>query len=179
MASAFSHIAIPAVLYAGFKSRDVNFRLFLLGAVCSIVPDADVIAFHFGVPYGSPWAHRGFTHSFAFAFFFAALLSLFYRQLRSKPWPVFWMCFISFASHGMLDAMTNGGSGIAFYWPFSTERSFFPFRPVEVSPIGVASFFSERGLEVIASELVWILIPAFIAGALGVLVRKRFANNQQ
>nr|MBA3240881.1 metal-dependent hydrolase [Acidobacteriota bacterium] len=44
--------------------------------------------------------------------------------------------------------------------PFSGERYFFPFRPVEVSPIGVGSFFSEWGLRVIKSELLWVWAPA-------------------
>ena len=43
MASAFSHIAVPAVLYVSFKSDTVNFRFFVLAAVCSVLPDIDVI----------------------------------------------------------------------------------------------------------------------------------------
>lgn len=145
MASAFSHIAVPAVLYASFKSDSVNLRLFILASVCSILPDADVIAFKFGIPYGSQWGHRGFTHSLAFALCLASLLAYFYRQLRSKPCAVFWLCFVSCASHAFLDAMTNGGLGVALYWPFSSERIFLPFRPIQVSPIGVGSFFTEWG----------------------------------
>ncbi|ESS65915.1 membrane-bound metal-dependent hydrolase [Methyloglobulus morosus KoM1] len=145
MASAFSHIAVPAVLYASFKSETVNLRLFVLAAVCSVFPDMDIIGFKFGIPYGSQWWHRGFTHSLVFALCPASLLTYFHRQFRSKPWTVFWLCFISCASHAFLDAMTNGGLGVALYWPFSLKRIFFPFRPIQVSPIGVGqnykSFF--------------------------------------
>jgi inner membrane protein len=74
MASAFSHIAVSAVLYASFKSETVNFKLLVLAAVCSVFPDIDVIGFKFGITYGSQWGHRGFTHSF-----FAA------RQEPSSP----------------------------------------------------------------------------------------------
>ncbi len=35
MASALSHVAVPAVLYASFKSDTVNLRLFLLAVRCS------------------------------------------------------------------------------------------------------------------------------------------------
>jgi len=66
MASAFSHIAVPALLYASFKSDSVNFKLFLLAAICSVIPDVD--AFKFGIPYESQWGHRGFTHSLFFAY---------------------------------------------------------------------------------------------------------------
>jgi len=175
MASAFSHIAIPGVLYASFKCRTVNCRLFLLAAACSVFPDIDVLTFQFGIPYASQWGHRGFTHSIVFAFCLAVLLVLFYRQLKSKPWVVFWLCFLSCASHGILDAMTNGGLGVAFFWPLSKERLFFPFRPIEVSPIGIHSFFTGWGLRVIVSELVWILFPALIIGTIGAFLRRHFA----
>lgn len=176
MASAFSHIAVPAVLYAGFKSDSVNFKLFLLASVCSIFPDIDVIGFKFGIPYGSQWGHRGFTHSLVFALFLASLLTYFHKWLRSKPRTVFWLCFVSCASHAFLDAMTNGGLGVALYWPFSLERIFLPFRPIEVSPIGISSFFTEWGLRVIASELVWVLMPALTIGVISSLIRRKYGK---
>ena len=63
------------------------------------------------------------------------------------------------ASHGLLDAMTNGGLGIAFFAPFDDGRYFLPWRPIEVSPIGAGAFFSEWGLRVIKSELLWVWLP--------------------
>jgi inner membrane protein len=178
MASAFSHIAVPALLYAVFKSNTVNFKLFLLAAVCSVIPDVDVIAFTFGIPYESPWGHRGFTHSLVFALCLASFLALFHRQFSSKPWVTFWLCFLSCSSHALLDAMTNGGLGVALYWPFSLKRIFLPFRPIQVSPIGVGSFFTEKGLSVISSELIWVLIPALIIGTIGALFRRKYANSK-
>lgn len=173
MASVFSHIAVPAVFYASFKGATVNIRLFLLAALCSVFPDIDVIGFKFGIPYESQWGHRGFTHSLFFALCLASLITVFHRQLRSKPWAVFGLCFVSCTSHAFLDAMTNGGLGVALYWPFSLERIFFPFRPIEVSPIGISSFFSEWGLRVIASELVLVLLPALVVGTIGAVIRIR------
>jgi inner membrane protein len=178
MASAFSHIAVPAVLYAVFKSRSVNFKLFLVAALCSIIPDADVIAFKWGIPYESQWGHRGFTHSLVFSVCLAAFLTLFHRQLGSKPWIIFWLCFLSCASHALLDAMTNGGLGVALYWPFSLERVFLPFRPIVVSPIGIESFFSEWGMRVLASELIWVLMPALVIGAAGAVLRRNYVNKR-
>ena len=176
MASAFSHIAVPAVLYASFKSDTVNFRLFVLAAVCSVFPDMDVIGFKFGIPYGSQWGHRGFTHSLFFALCLASFLTIFHRQLRSKPWAVFGLCFVSCVSHAFLDAMTNGGLGVALYWPFSSGRIFLPFRPIQVSPIGVGSFFTEWGLRVIASELIWVLIPALVIGTIAAVIRRKYVK---
>ncbi len=56
----------------------------------------------------------------------------------------------------MLDATTNGGLGIAFFSPFDLDRYFLPWRPLQVSPIGLGAFFSDWGWEVIKSEAMWV-----------------------
>jgi inner membrane protein len=85
---------------------------------------------------------------------------------------MFTYVFLATASHGLLDAMTNGGLGVAFFSPFVNQRYFLPWRPILVSPISVTRFFSVRGYDVLRSELFWVWIPAFLLGAL-VLVLKR------
>jgi membrane-bound metal-dependent hydrolase YbcI (DUF457 family) len=57
-----------------------------------------------------------------------------------------------FASHVVLDTMTDGGLGCALLWPFSNRRYFAPWNPIPVAPIGKA-FFSRRGLSVAMVEL--------------------------
>ena len=37
------------------------------------------------------------------------------------------------ASHGLFDAMTNGGLGVAFFAPLDNARYFLPWRPIPVS----------------------------------------------
>ena len=74
-------------------------------------------------------------------------------------------------SHPLLDALTNGGLGVALFAPFSAERYFFPFRPIEVSPLGMR-FFSARGLEVLASEIVWVWLPALLIYLAAKMYRK-------
>lgn len=64
------------------------------------------------------------------------------------------------ASHGLLDAMTDGGLGIALFWPFTPERYFAPWRPLPVAPIG-ARLVSARGLRVMLTELVQFA-PVFV-----------------
>ena len=163
MASAFSH-AIASVAIGKTMSPGQSLKFWILGIFCSIVPDADVIAFYFGIPYAHPFGHRGFTHSLLFAALLGMLLTLiFYRKTspRSKLF-FFSFFFLSTTSHGILDAFTNGGLGVEFFYPVSTERYFFPWRPVQVSPINAGSFFSEWGIRVLKSELVWIWIPSLI-----------------
>ena len=84
-----------------------------------------------------------------------------------------WLWFAAVtASHGVFDALTNGGRGIAFLAPFSNHRYFFPWRPIQVSPIGVG-FFSARGLSALASESLWIWLPSAIIAASARLFRRR------
>jgi inner membrane protein len=80
--------------------------------------------------------------------------------------------FMAMASHALLDALTNGGLGVAFFAPFSNDRYFFPWRPIQVSPISVRRFFSERGLVVLGSELAIVWVPALALAAIGVAWRR-------
>ncbi len=166
MASAFAHaIASVAIGKVSFIER-VDWKFWLLGVFCAVVPDADAIGFKLGVPYESLWGHRGITHSF----FFAALLALvvtyfFYGQEKtgSKGWLALWAFFFcATASHPVLDAMTTGGLGVAFFAPFHNERYFFPFRPIKVSPISVSKFFTARAWVILSSEFIWVWIPSLL-----------------
>src|SRR4030095_9108723 len=109
-----------------------------------LVPDLDVVSFHFGLPYGHMLGHRGLSHSLLFA---AGLASIPALPLRRRTPPRGWSLarlwlffFLATASHGVLDAMTNGGLGVAFFAPFSDARYFFPWRPIVVSPISISEF---------------------------------------
>jgi inner membrane protein len=81
--------------------------------------------------------------------------------------------FLATASHGVLDAMTNGGLGVAFFSPFDNRRYFLPWRPVRVSPIAVTRFFTPRGLAILQSELLWIWLPAILLASLVWMLRRK------
>ena len=175
MASLFTHPIVP--LTAGFiiGSKRLPMRYWLLGAVASMAADIDVVAFALRIPYEAQFGHRGATHSIVFALTLAALMTL--REWR--PFParafLFTYLFIAAVSHPLLDMLTDGGLGIALFWPFSLERLFFPATPIAVSPIG-AGFFSAEGANVIVSELEWIWIPCIALAILAAICRKRLAN---
>lgn len=170
MASLFSHLIIGATgskVIQTRKALQVDAKLFILAMLSSALPDIDVLAFDLGIPYEHWLGHRGLSHSFVFAFCWALLISVvFYRCEMRKSWSI-WLFYLFFffvvtASHGIIDAMTNGGRGVGFFIPFSDERYFLPFRPIQVSPLGVDNFFSEWGMKVVMSELVWIGLPCFL-----------------
>jgi inner membrane protein len=167
MASAFTHAFVGTVIGKAFKAgRKMPARFWVGLAVCAAFPDVDVIGYWFGVPLDSPWGHRGFTHSILFAGVLAwvGIELLFRKEKRfSKSWWVLLVCFfIACVSHGMLDACTDGGHGITFFWPFDNTRYFFPFRPIAVSPLGISRFYGERGVRIIESELLWVWLPTIL-----------------
>jgi len=137
---------------------------------CSLLPDLDVIGFFFGRRYGDVWGHRGFSHSLVFSFLLSFLvLTLGFKDWGrfSKRWWRLWVFFFLVTSlHGFLDAITDGGLGVAFFFPFDNSRYFLPWTPLKVSPIGLRGFFSPWGREVITSEIIWVWIPTiFLWGA--------------
>jgi inner membrane protein len=159
--SIFSHAVVPIAAGLGL-GKVVSRRLVVLSAFCAILPDFDTLAFKFGIAYSSQWGHRGFAHSITFAVCVALIAMCFSRPLKSKVWLIGLMVFLATVSHPLLDMCTNGGLGVALYWPYSNERVFFDFRPIAVSPIGVSRFFTERGFAVMKSEFLWVWLPSII-----------------
>lgn|ERR1043166_1311475 len=177
MATIFSHSIAALAFGKVFPWERKRTTFWILTAVCAALPDIDVIGFSFGVHYGDMLGHRGFTHSLAFALIIGCLVALIaFRDVKlfsTDWWKIAIYFFIVTASHGVLDALTNGGLGVAFFSPFSNERYFFPWRPIEVSPIGLAPFLSSRGLLVILSEIEWIWIPAALLVLLAAAYRRK------
>jgi inner membrane protein len=116
--------------------------------------------------------HRGLTHSIVFAAVLGVLLTYTcFRHSSPDPWGVCLYLFVSTLSHPLLDMLTNGGRGVALLAPFSKARYFFPWRPIEVSPMSVRRFFSRRGVQILRSELRWVWLPAAGVVLLGMIVR--------
>jgi inner membrane protein len=121
----------------------------------ALLPDLDVIGFKLGVHYGDPWGHRGATHALPFALALGAVLGLLTRSRR------LWLLgTVALVSHGLLDTLTDGGLGVALFWPFDLTRYFAPWRPIPVAPIG-ARFLSARGLHCVGVEL-QLFAPAWL-----------------
>ncbi|MEZ4338101.1 MAG: metal-dependent hydrolase [Sandaracinaceae bacterium] len=125
-------------------------------ALLSLAPDLDVIGFSFGIPYEAALGHRGASHSL--------LVGLLGLACALAPGPQRLRAGLLGAgvllSHGVLDALTTGGLGVAFFWPFDDTRFFFPLRPIPVAPIG-RGMVSGRGLYVLAAEAL-LFSPALL-----------------
>ncbi len=176
MPSAFTHAIVGAALTPLAPRPLRRLRLAVALAAVAALPDLDVVAFRFGIPYAHPLGHRGFSHSLLFAALLAAVVPrLVYPAVRlgtRRWWAVAALCFAAIASHGVLDACTDGGLGVGFFIPVSAARIFFPWRPLTVSPLSVHAFFSPRGGAILANEIAWVWLPT--AAALGALLALRW-----
>jgi inner membrane protein len=176
MPTIITHSVAALAVGKVFAPTGMPTKFWLLTAACVVLPDIDVISFAFGIRYDEMLGHRGLTHSIPFAVVIAFIIVLLF--FREKPlfsitwWALTCYFFGVTASHAALDAMTNGGLGVAFFAPFTNERYFFPYRPISVSPIGIEPFFQARGLAVLWNEIKWIWFPSMVMVIVAWIVRR-------
>lgn len=177
MASIITH-SLVGLGAAFMMPKDWRTTTFLVVAtIAPSLPDLDVLGFYAGVQYESFWGHRGIFHSFCFAFLLASLLAMLIRAIEEKSRAIGWgkltlFLGIIICTHGILDAMTTGGLGIALFSPFYDERLFLPFRVIKVSPMHVSRFFSEWGWLVLKSEMLFVWLPLAVIIALQKLQKR-------
>jgi inner membrane protein len=152
-------------------------RFWCAAAVCAMLPDCDVIGHRLGWHLGDVWDHRGFTHSLLFAAVTGIVAGYLVGKGRAERAKLMLLLAIITASHGVLDAMTNGGSGVAFFSPFSTARYFFPWRPIHVSPFGLHLDLAGRVLHALRSETLWVW-PAALVLALAIHAARQWWDSQ-
>jgi inner membrane protein len=176
MPTSLSHAIAGAALAALYPRAGPVTRLWVAGALCAVVPDGDIVSVWLGIPWGHVLGHRGITHSLAFAVVLAAVVTA--TVFRGRAWDgrrglVWLFLFVATASHGVLDSMTNGGSGVAFLAPFDDTRYVAPWRPIPVSPISIRRFMSQWGIAILRTEALVIWLPAAGLAGLGALLRRR------
>ncbi len=158
------HVAVGLALgrrycrpYPLFSSLAVAMMVF---TALSLLPDLDLIGYARGVPYLSPMGHRGALHSLVAAALAALVTALIAKLSGIEFQRTFNFAFLSMASHGLLDAMTTGGKGIAFFWPWNNDRFFLPWRLIPAAPIG-PGFFSWHCAEILTLEALYFS-PLFL-----------------
>jgi inner membrane protein len=144
MCTVFTHFAVGAAIWrcaAGDAPRAAGP---LVAGALAVLPDVDSL-FMRSIAYGSPWGHRGMTHSLAFAAV-VGLVAAVATSRRLAPTAATWFVAatlaIAVASHGFLDSLTDGGLGVAFFAPMDEKRWFFMVRPIPVAPITTNPFQS-------------------------------------
>lgn len=99
------------------KDSGVRWRILCLSALLGVCPDFDYVLNWLHV--GSGGWHHGFTHSFVFAFFLGALVSL---ATGSRSINRFIVFSAAVASHPLLDFLMTESGGVALWWPFTDSR---------------------------------------------------------
>jgi inner membrane protein len=177
MPSAFTHIFVAETLGKTFAHEKMPLRFWVLTAVCSVLPDLDILGFYMGIKYGSIFGHRGFFHSLTFAIIAGLLVVLAafpgVKRFTIKWWGLLAFFAIVVVSHGFLDSITDKGLGVGFFIPFDNTRYHMPWRPVYASPMRIGRFFSQAGLRVLYNEIIWIWIPMITMYAMIAFYRRR------
>ncbi len=174
MASTFSHPVVALAVGAVFTEEQLPRRYWVLGAACTLLPDIDELGKLVGIKYGDMLGHRGLTHSLLFAATAALVIGL---QISARNPSISKACLVSYlflctVSHGLLDALTAEGLGVAFFAPFSSRRYFFPWRPLPVSPIGRIGVFTPRGAALLLQEFQRIWLPSLGTALIACLIRQ-------
>ena len=127
------------------QNQEDSKRFILLSMMCQWLPDIDTFAYLFRIDEQHPLGHRGIAHSGVFALALAwAVMARFYRPLKSNRlrwWGYYIWFFLMTISHGLFDALVDSSLGIAFFWPYTSERFLFAWRPLMDVPIRFAEFF--------------------------------------
>lgn len=154
--ASLGHIAGGVAVARAHEGR-FNWKAAVAFSTFSMLPDLDVVAFRFGIPYSSQFGHRGFTHSIAFALAVGLV-----GFLVTRSWKSTLALTVVLLSHPLLDMLTDGGLGVALFWPVTADRYFFPWTPLPVAPIG-KGMLSARGLYVLVVEA-GVFLPLWIYG---------------
>ena len=182
MCTVITHSFVALAAGAACFPGRMTTRFLPLAIFCSSAPDLDSGLMAWGVPYDAFLGHRGFLHSLTFALLLSVVIVTwaFPREVFGKERRI-WKAggllaffFLLTASHGFLDAFTDGGLGIAFFAPFSNERHFMPWNPIQVSAIGLAGFFKYGGWETLKSEFLWVWLPVGPLSAAALFARYWF-----
>jgi len=156
-----THAAVGFAIAAWAQPAPPTRRVCLMGAACAALPDIDVL---------SPFAHRGITHSLAFALAAALVATaLFFRggEWSQRRVRIAAMLGVALVSHACLDALSTYSFGVEFFAPFSPQRYRFLWTPLG-DPTG--SLVGQ-----LVQEATFLLAPAVLVAWLGFRVRGRAA----
>lgn len=166
MATVVTHAIVAAGLFRLGAGRCTGLAAGAWTAAgLSMLPDADVIGWN--VVRRDSWLwHRGITHSLVFAAATGVVVAWWLRKRVVHPGGTSLLALnlaVCTATHGFLDAFTDGGSGVAFLLPFSGARTRFAAQPIPVAPISIDPTRSQT-LDCFAAEAALLWPVAVLAG---------------
>jgi inner membrane protein len=167
VATIYSHAVVGAGLARLYAARPMPWAYWGLAVILPTLPDLDVFSM---AAYGDPLGHRGITHSLLFALLLGtAAAGVTFSSFRTRWWSLAILLFVIIASHGVLDAMTRGGEGIPFCWPFGGRYG--NWGPLPLSDIAFDLPDPRHSLAVRA-ELAWVWLPTIVVVGSTMLYRR-------
>ena len=148
MPSSIAHGLTAAAIGVALLPQKAPRRVWIAGVLSATLLDIDAI----GRPFQRgdiAWlgGHRAFTHSLVFAMLLGITAAWTISSRAETPRHrirVALFLILATAAHGILDAFTTYGAGIAFFSPFLHERYRAAWRP----------------LANLKTEITWIWLPA-------------------
>lgn len=172
MPSTFGHAVAGLAITAVFHGEKLPRRTWAIAACCATAPDLDWFVSLLNMHRGHVLNHRGVAHSLFAALVIATLAFFLAYRKDQRRWAV-WLCLtIATLSHGLLDALTSGGVGVALFMPFSETRWACLWQPGQVAPLPLGREHTWYFLRSLWTELFWIGLPALVLVAWSRLARQ-------
>ena len=160
--ASFGHLAVGMLTGqlhgAGAVHHPKRQRYLAIGlfAAFSLLPDADLLLVALGVHDSGAVGHRGASHSLVTALMIGLACGYYARRTGLAPLRTAVAITIAVGSHGLLDALGEGGRGIPLFWPFSAHRFMFPWRFLPDAP-RINDYLSREGALSLISEFCYFL----------------------
>ncbi len=116
-----TQIVLGAAVGEAVCGKRAGNKALLWGAIAGTIPDLDILASPFQDLVEQLTFHRGITHSILFAVvvspLLAYLLKFIYKRDATTYLDWFWLFFLGFTTHALLDCFTTWGTKV--FYPFS------------------------------------------------------------
>lgn len=163
-----THALLPVAVAVAVAKRPVPWKLVIAAAFAAAAPDVDGLFKHLAaLPSTSIYSHRGATHSLFVALAAGMIAALFHKRLGVRPLTAGAAIAAAMASHGLLDMMTDTGTGVAYLWPLSPVRLRAEWRPIHSAPVHMAHIFSQSFAR-LGTDVWQLVLPMF---AIALVVR--------
>nr|WP_320131828.1 metal-dependent hydrolase [uncultured Holophaga sp.] len=175
MPSIFGHAVAGYAIGTAFSPDRPGRRTRILAVICAMAPDLDWFTGFLDPEDHLGLSHRGFPHSLLAAGLITLLAMVLGRRNQLRHLKT-WLCLgTATFSHGLLDAFTFGGTGVAFLAPFSKARFVAAWQPIFVSPIPLSGGLRDWLFFSLGTELLFIGGPALVI----ILLARRLARTRQ
>lgn len=179
MPTSLSHAAAGLAIASVLKPAKATSRYWMLAAACAAIPDIDALSLPLRLPPNDLLGHRGITHSVLFAVGLSAVVTALWfprERVGDDRWRIWLAMCLATMSHGLLDALSSYGHGVALLAPMWNQHLCFSSRPLGNIGVGHRGVLS-LSLRVAANEAIWIWMPSALVTSLALLLERHRARS--